>query len=364
MAQTEFGVNDPLARKAWSKKLAAETIAKTYVGKFIGGDDALIHEKTDLKKSAGDTITCGLRVQLQGDGVQGDNTLEGNEEAIDFHSDSIVIDQLRHATRSKGNMSEKRVPYSMRKVQKDALSDWHAERLDASAFNQMCGYTVQTDVRFTGMNAVSAPTSARRIFVGSTKTDEGQGSGDIFTLEMIDYAREKAMTASIEDGTGPIIRPFKYQGEELYVAFLHPFQVTALRTGSGSRWKEIQDALLQGGDGKKNPLFTGAVGMYNKTIIHETRRITPGVHSSTGAAVSTTRRAVFCGAQAAAIASGGSDDGTKYSWTEEMFDYGNQLGVSAGKIYGLKKCVFQPDSGSGGEDFGVIVMSSRAEAAS
>ena len=102
MATTEFGVNDPLAVKVWSKKLSSEAYRKTFIGKFIGkGEDSLIQEKVDLKKSAGDKITCGLNIQLTGEGIQGDATLEGNEEALEFYDDSLFVNQLRHASRVK-----------------------------------------------------------------------------------------------------------------------------------------------------------------------------------------------------------------------------------------------------------------------
>ena len=139
MAKTEFGVNHPLAVSVWSKSLAAEAFRKTFIGKFIGeGEDSLIMEKTDLKKGAGDNITCGLNVQLQGDGTQGDATLEGNEEALQFYDDTLVINQLRHASRVKGRMTEQRVPYNLRSTSKTRLSDWFARRMDQCFFNQIC----------------------------------------------------------------------------------------------------------------------------------------------------------------------------------------------------------------------------------
>ena len=39
---------------------------------------------------------------------------------------------------------------------------------------------------------------------------------------------------------------------------------------------------------------------------------------------------------------------------EDSFDYGNQNGISIGKIFGLKKPKFNSDYNSGVEDFGVI----------
>jgi hypothetical protein len=66
------------------------------------------------------------------------------------------------------------------------------------------------------------------------------------------------------------------------------------------------------------------------------------------------RRNVFCGAQAAVMGYGQESGPNQMSWVEELFDYGNQLGVSAGMIGGLKKTRFNS------ADFGTIVVSSYA----
>jgi hypothetical protein len=44
-------------------------------------------------------------MQLSGAGIQGDSTLEGNEEALTLYRDTVLIDQLRHAVRSGGYSS-------------------------------------------------------------------------------------------------------------------------------------------------------------------------------------------------------------------------------------------------------------------
>lgn len=366
MSTTEFGVNHSLSNKLFSKQLANEAIRRTFIGRFIGkGKDAIVQEHVDLKKSAGDQITYGLRAQLQGDGVQGDATLEGSEEAMQFFNDSIVVNQLRHAVRIDGKMTEQRVPYPLRSEAKDGLADWWAERMDVSFFNQICGYTPQTDTKYTGNNAVSAPSTNRKVLAGTgNSNDEDLASSDTFTLDLIDKAREKAETASMAEETGPLIRPVKMMGEDFYTMFLHDFQVYDLRTNTASgQWLDIQKAAMQGGDVTKNPIFTGALGVYNGVILHKAKRVTKGVNSSTGAAIDTVRRAVLCGAQSAAIAFGGDSGPSRFNWREEMFDYGNQLGVKGGSIFGLKKCKFSPETGStNAEDFGTVVVSSYAAA--
>jgi N4-gp56 family major capsid protein len=105
------------------------------------------------------------------------------------------------------------------------------------------------------------------------------------------------------------------------------------------------------GDGSKdNPIMTGALGMYNGVVLHESTRITAGVNSATGATVATARRAVLMGAQAGFIGFGKGQSFNNFDWNEELFDYGNKLGVEAGLIHGLKKARFN------NADFGTIVL--------
>ena len=145
--------------------------------------------------------------------------------------------------------------------------------------------------------------------------------------------------------------------------FLHDYQVHDLRTNTASgQWLDIQKAAMQGGDVRDNPIFTGALGIYNGVVLHKASRVTTGVNSSTGAAITTARRAVLCGAQAVCIAFGSGNGATRYTWNEEMFDYGNQFGVAAGSIFGLKKTKYVPENNSStnAEDFGTVVVSTYA----
>jgi N4-gp56 family major capsid protein len=334
MALTSYGVNAPETQKLWSKTLAREALKATQIQYFIGESaSSLVQEKTDFKKSAGDRLTMTLRMQLAGDGVLGDGTLEGNEERLTTYTDNLLIDQLRHAVRSAGKMTEQRIPWSIREEAKDGLVDWWAGRMDTAFFNQLCGYTPATDLRFTGNNAVLAPTNVVR--PNARANDESLTTGDEFTLQLIDTAVARAKLAT------PVLRPLKIGGKDKYVMFLHTNQVTQLRTNTAAgQWLDIQKAATTGDGSRDNPIFTGALGEYNGVILHESTRITNGVNSSTGAVDTDVRRAVLCGAQAAVIGFGGGMSFGGWDWNEELFDYGNQLGVEAGCIFGLKASRF------------------------
>ena len=346
MATTAYTVNSSETVKLWRKKLAREALKATWFGKFIGdSSDDLVQVFDETKKSAGDRITVILRMQLTGDGVLGDGTLEGNEEALTTYTDNLFIDQLRHAVRSAGKASDQRASFSVREEAMMGLKDWWAGRLDTAFFNQICGNTAQTDTRYTGNNATIAPDSAHVYRPNSRANDQSLTTGDEMTLPLIDVlvGMAKLMT--------PVIRPLKVNGEDKYVMFLHTNQVTQLRTNTSTgQWLDIQKAAITGDGSKGNPIMTGALGEYNGVVLHESTRVTLGVNSSTGAAVSNTRRAVLCGAQAATVAFGQGQSFEEFDWNEELFDYGNQLGVESGCIFGIKKLRFNS------ADFGTIVL--------
>jgi N4-gp56 family major capsid protein len=353
MAKRVYGINDPETVKAWRKKLFGEAIDATYFKKFLSdSDSALFQRINELKKGEGDEVTITLRTRLTGDGVIGDETLEGREEALSTFTDKMRIDQLRHAVRTGGKMSQQRTLFSHRNEAKNGLRDWWKERMDIMAANQLTGNTAITDVKYTGLQATIAPSANRIMRAGGVANDESLASGNTITLNLISDLRIRAKSQA-----RPRIRPIMYQGEEFFVVFLHPFQVRTLKQATGENsWSSIQRAVLAGGKVRDNPIFTGAIGVYDGCVLHEWDYLPEGV-STANASVANTRRAVLCGAQSLAVAFGnGSGEGDQMSWVEEEFDYGNQLGVSAGSVLGMKKTRFN------NEDFGTIVLSTWAAA--
>ena len=349
MADTSYGVNHPLAVKVWRKKLHQESLRQMWFSKFMGtGERSVIQKVEELRKGPGDRVRVGLRMQLTGAGIQGDSTLEGNEEALTTYNDDLLINQIRHAVVSGGKMSEQRVPFSVREEAMQGLADWWAQRDEVAIANQLGGNTAQSNTAFTGNNATIAPSSNNLIVAGETaEASLSTGATHVFSLTLLDRAVAKAKTNT------PPIKPVRLEGDEYFVAFLHPYQVYQMRTSTSTiQWADIQKAAMTGGKVKDNPIFTGALGMYNGVILHECPYLpTLSLGSSTSA-----YRAVFAGAQAALWANGGDGSDSSVSWTEEMFDYGNKLGVSAGRIYGCKKAVFNS------QDFGVITLATHSPA--
>ncbi len=364
MATTSFGVNDALAVKLWSKKLDHEALKFTDIGPLIGTDPgSIIQLKTETSKGKGDQVTYGLRMQLAGAGFTENQLAEGNGESLTTYSDALLINELGHVVgvKSEDTIDQQRVNFNLRDEAKMGLSDWYAKRYSVAFFNQVCGYTLQSDVRFTGLNATIAPSSSRIIRQSTRASDDLLVAGDTFTIDLIDKAKEAAITAT------PKIRPINVVGmtqgkrdynktlTDKYVMYMHPYQITDMRRNTSTgQWLDLTKAA-DTGRGYGGKIYTGAIGEYNGVILRSSFDVTNGI-SAGGVLVSTVNRAVLLGGQACAMAFGQKNSMNKYRWNEELFDHKRRLEVSAWTIHGLKKIQFNS------VDYGTVVVSTYSVA--
>lgn len=354
MAMTEFGVNHALAVKRWSTSLAIEAAKKQYFAPFIGtSQDSLIVVKDELHKGAGDKVTIGLRMKLVSPGMEGDNLIEGHataEEALSFFADALLIDQLRKSTKSKGKMSEQRVPYNMRKEGRDALATWWAEEYDEQIMFYLAGargssLSAHQATNWTGRagNDLVAPDAAHHKFSGVATEKADMVNTDIFSC--IDIERAVVAAETLD----PMIQPFMVNGNKKYVFLMHTIQAFQLRTSTSENdWLTIHKATDRG---EGSLIYKNALGEFADVVLHKHRNVVTfddyGVGTNLKAA-----RALFMGAQAGLMAFGQNSGEGRYSWNEETDDRGNALAITAGSIFGIKRTTFNDKS------FGVFAWDS------
>lgn len=365
MADWSVGVNDAVAVKQFSSRLFKQSITKTIayrlaqISSSISSEENIVQILDDTQKKQGDQITYDLIGKLSGAGVEGDNELAGSEESLTPYTASILINQLRHAVKIRGAMSQQRIPFSMRDTARVRLADWWQERMNLATINQACGNTNQADTRYTGENATTAPTTGSLVWTSADHTTEGTlDSDDVMAPSYLLDVVMKAHTRTFP------IKAIMLKGMQVNgVALLHPGQVKSLKAGySAGNWGDIQKAAMTGGQITGNPIFTGSIGMLEGVVLHEDAQIPYGSGAGTGndaaagpnpLGTANVARGVFMGAQALCMAFGRAyDTMTKVKWFEELLDGGNQLRVAAGKIYGVKKNVFNL------QDFATITISS------
>ena len=350
MAVQGFPTSNALTVKQWSEGLEAEALKKiSYAGLIGKRSENLIQWKDTLSERPGDEETIGLRMQLAAAPKDSSVAVEGSEQTLTIHDDKFTIDEYADAVRFKNVIDRQRVTFDMRDEARAALADQLANALDVSFFTQVGGDVLQTATTFSGHNAVVGPDTAHHIIAGGNATEEilDADSTGIFVLDHIDACVEIAKTLN------PTIRPANVDGwpEPCYVMFIHPFQANALRA-QDSRWDVTMQNAIRSGLINSNPLLTGAMGVWNGTIIIESSRVVNGINDAVDTALPNVYRGVFCGAQSAVIGwgrLGGNPE--RFRWVEKMFDYDREYGVMAGCLAGIKKLIFNS------LDFATIVVS-------
>lgn len=370
---------DALRQEVWSKELLDDVMRDVEnVMKFMGeGQNNVVQVSRELAKKKGDTETFGLVARLRGDGVVGDDELEGNEENMKSFAEQVLIDQIRNGVRLQGKLDAQKTVYDQIKTSREVLRVWMKEFLARQVFFKLGGVTNTTLVD-TGGRAISARCtwsntpdfipdadeaagSGLRYKCSNTGGTDALADGNILTLDLI---TDVATMAKLAD---PKIQPISVDGgEDIYVLYVHPYQARDLRKSAD--WKTAQQNARQRSD--SNPVFRGALGYWSNVLILENEfvpwlDVSVAGNSFRGAAVGTDclvdcARALLCGRQAILYAEASKSD----ALVVEQFDYENKDGVAAGFIGGLQKAVFSAGGAAGttAVEFGVIALDTAAKA--
>lgn len=386
MSMTNFSLLTTEQKTVWSLDLWRQARNMSFINKFLGKDsNSLVQHITELKKTEkGARAVITLLNDMEGDGIAGDRTLEGNEEGLKSSDQVIRIDQLRNANRHEGRMADQKSIVNFREESRDKLAYWLSDRIDQMAFLTMAGvaYSVKnsggsrvgSDLPYLEFAAdVTAPSVKRYArWCGTTKNliwGSGTNGG---TAGISGYRFDTGAFVDSKSGTGDTVADYpmwelfvqlkayakdnyirgirENGGEETYHAFLSP-QANARLKLDNNYMLNLRHAQPRG-DG--NQLFTGSTVKIDGIYFHEFRHV-PNTRTAPSASKWGTGgfvdgcQILFCGAQAMGMADIGSPE-----WVEKGFDFENQQAISTGKILGFKKPQFYTQySGGTIEDFGI-----------
>ena len=377
MANTNFASLTSEQLTAWSRDFWRVARNMSFVNQFAGtGSNAMVQRVTELTKSdKGARAVITLLADMTGDGITGDYTLEGNEEALRAYDITIQLDQLRFANRLAGRLADQKSVVNFRETSRDALAYAMADRMDQLAFLTLSGiaYTHKTNgaLRPTSGTAghelvdlefasdVSAPTSARHLRIDGNNLSTGDTTA-VTATDVFKYRHIVDLKAYAKDN---YIRGIRGAGnDEVFHLFVTPQQMADLKLDSDF----LANVRNAGVRGASNQLFAGSSSlMVDGVMVHEFRHVfsTEGATTGTSAEAGDAgykwgadadvvgARALFCGAQSLAMADIGMPE-----VVEDTFDYGNQAGISIGKIFGLRKPKYNSDYSGSVQDFGVIAL--------
>lgn len=365
--------NSPLAVKLYEKKTWIQMMQSATLGHLFNRGCVYFPEELLGQDAKGDQVTFSYAGKLtkipQGEG----GTLDGNEEALDLTSHSMAMNVSRIGTLSpnKQTIEQQRTKVDFNKTSITLVNRRGVELMDTSVWNHLAGvspsgaitingttYTTAAEkLHIQGHNTPVAPTSNRIIRAGSRANDQSLTSGDIMSLDLIDYALEKNSQSD---------QPLEMLGGQTFDLYCSPEQIVDLQQNSGAKikWYDLQFHLLAGAnkDEQITERFKNGIvcaGRYRNVFIYEAPRIPNGIRSDTSAIVANTKRAVMVGRDALSFASpfGGrpSDEDVPMKLFSMEKDYGYWKGQEGRLMYGLKKM-----SPSGKQDIGVIVISTYA----
>lgn len=370
MPRTIIGLNDSKAVKRYSAFLAVDTAKNGYFSKkFMGyGETAStpIQMLSQLESDAGEQITFDLSIQMKMRPVEGDDTLEGQEDDLKFYTDNVYIDQMRGGVNTGGRMTRKRTVHDLRKIARRRQGEWWSRLFDELFFMYLSGPTPGATTGFQNPgfiflntysgfanNSLQAPDSDH-IMYGDGGAKNTLTSGGKLTRNLIERAATKAETMGGGTEELPQVQPIMIEGEEHFVLVGHTYQAYDLRIESGDGgWLEIQKALHQGDGVNKNPIARGGLGMLANVVLHKHKNVLRFTDYGSGANVAAAR-ALFLGEQAAVCAFGSPGTNLRFDWHEETRDNGNQLVISSSSIFGVKKTRFNS------KDYGVIAIDTAA----
>lgn len=374
MSVTPMLTGNSATVKRWQKEDYLDIYKSTAFGRAFSR--GTIFKAEELNGSQpGDSVTFTFTGILTGIGTGEGGTLVGSEEALNINTDSMVFNVFRHAVNNPNTdtIEQQRtvVPFETRS--RELLKGYHASRLDASFFNQICGvnsttitvdgttYSGTNRLFVQGLNSVRAPSTNRYLIAGGQANDQSLTSSNTMSLDLIDAAVELAT------GPYPTMQPLDNEEFDLY---MHQYQFLDLKRDVSGKIQWYDNALAMAAGGNSKPLTdltaitVRPVGKYANVNLFVSTRIPQGVNSSSSAAVANTRRAVLCGKNAVAYASkyGGSpsDKDVPLRYFFQLQDYEYYKGVEGRMIYGMRKIQFQ--SAGNTEDWGSIVISTYAAA--
>lgn len=369
MAETDFGALSTAQKKLWSLKVWRQGLDNSYwlANGFVSeGGNSPIQRITEITETErGDKVVMQLVAELTGDGVAGDNDLEGNEEPLVNDSIEMNIDQLRHAVKNRGKRSEQKTILRFRNQAKEKLGFWLGDTTDELLHLTAAGraYTLTTggatrsstsqlpQLQFA--NDVAAASSARIIYSGAATSEGTLTASDTMNWDLIVKAQAMAHRKRI--------KPIKAGGREYYVMLMSTEQARDLKADPDYK-AIVKDAGVRG---ESNPLFKNALAVVDGVVLHHHNKLFNTLDGTSGSQkwgsgnTIDGAQALLMGAQALGYATIGEAE-----WTESSLkDYGNKMGIGYGRMFGMLKPQFksQYDSNSR-QDFGLISVKTAAAA--
>lgn len=328
----------------WSNKFFKEYVRESRFYRYMSDKgDNVIYVNKELGAKPGDNITFGLVMELSGSAVEGDSTLESNEEALGNYSDTVTVNQLRNAV-AVGYMEQSRTLLQVLEHARERLKKWAMAHLRDRIIERMESYNLDGVTTFAASSAADRDAALAanddRVVAGKLLSNVTGASGDhsamLLTLDTTDDLLNTTtlpLAQRVAETADPKITPLTVaEDEEWWVAFAgsNPYR----------DMKASLDSIHQNAaprDLKDNPIYRAGDLGYNATIVRKIpEKASLGNLGDSG--TTPVHQVSFCGQQAVSLCWAQMTQAIRNG--PEGSDYGNIKGVGIREIRGQKKTVF------------------------
>lgn len=238
----------------WSQKVLMGASQRSLFKGLIGGEGSKmpVIRKRDLTKGNAQQVEFTTIAPVRGQGVLGENTLTGNERALNFGSFNVTVDLLRHAvsyTQVLGLL--RKLGKTLPQLSSDLMTEWWARKND-------------DDIQITLRNRallVSASTNLTRVNQRASRSE--LLSSDTMTTSAVEMSKAAlsgiggmAIEEDASEGMKSNVEKFLLVAPD---AFLRPMR------GTSSFQSVLQNAQVRG---NTNELFSGHYPIWDGNILN------------------------------------------------------------------------------------------------
>jgi N4-gp56 family major capsid protein len=280
------------ALREWDKRMWAYPRFESFIGShFIGTMDrssklnglevssdpnAIVVVKNNFKGTKGTVVKMTMIGALTNTAKVEGETMAGNEEALVGYEMELTLKQFRHAVSGGGQLADRRSVYNAADEARKALGPWGANLIDDYAVAALSGLA-SADGNIAAVAPsrkwVGGQTSAgvMAVYGGTTYNfatdahllDSATVTDQLFGTNVISTVKRMAQL------TEPVVKPVMVGGKPFYVMLISPLQAKALKADTA--WIAAQQNA--GPRDNTNPLFSGALGIWDGVVIHEWEKI-------------------------------------------------------------------------------------------
>jgi len=245
----ELSASASNVKKLVEEKLRKQAVEASFFASLEGtAEGSIVQIKTELEKSEGASVTHTLLKELKGEGVEGDEELEGKEEGAETAEFTTSLQLYRHATKVKGGLTWQYDSFNMPQQSQELLKRWMTRKIDT--------------LRFAALYA----NHTNNIYGGDATSVATLEAADKLTPTLLRKIRVMAETG--KNGAFEPLVPYMYKGEWYFFLVTHPEVIYDLKEDA-----TMQQYLINSlpRDIRENPAFTGAEMIFDGIVLKPNR---------------------------------------------------------------------------------------------